>query len=172
MGEMQNQNTANLVNEEKSSRQIQLVGFRIENEDFGIDISKVQEINRMVEITKIPQSAEFVEGVINLRGKIIPVIDLKRRFGFTKSTTRTKENRIVVIEASGNTVGFIVDEVNEVLRIKEDSIEPTPELVNSNVDIRYIQGVAQVEENLLIVLNTDLIFSKEEQISLSEVVSS
>lgn len=169
---MQNQNTANLVNEEKSSRQIQLVGFRIENEDFGIDISKVQEINRMVEITKIPQSAEFVEGVINLRGKIIPVIDLKRRFGFTKSTTRTKENRIVVIEASGNTVGFIVDEVNEVLRIKEDSIEPTPELVNSNVDIRYIQGVAQVEENLLIVLNTDLIFSKEEQISLSEVVSS
>lgn len=147
----------------------QLVCFKLGNEDFGVDISKVQEINRMVDITHIPQSPPFVEGVINLRGQIIPVVDLRLRFGLETAKERNKENRIVVIETVSAIVGFIVDEVTEVLRIKSSSIESTPEMVTTGVEIRYIEGVAMLEDSLLIVLNTDLIFSKEEHESMASM---
>jgi len=147
----------------------QLVCFKLGAEDFGVDISKVQEINRMVEITKIPQSPSFVEGVINLRGRIIPVVDLRRRFGFELLGERTKENRIIVIETTSSTIGFIVDAVTEVLRIKSSSIEPTPEMVSSGVDVRYIEGVAMLTEQLLIVLDTDKVFCAEETRSIAAI---
>jgi len=148
----------------------QLVCFRLGDEIFGIDIYKVQEINRMVAITKIPQSPHFVEGVINLRGKIIPVIDLKKRFGMEAGAQRTKENRIIVIQTGGVTVGFIVDEVTEVLRIPATKIEETPEMVTAGVEQKYIEGVALLDsEHLLIVLDMDKIFSREETASITSL---
>ncbi len=164
---MKSSSSSHTDNSNQGTALRQLVCFNLGSEDFGVDISKVQEINRMVEITNIPQSPEFVEGVINLRGKIIPVVDLRKRFGFEIMTERTKENRIIVIETPNATVGFIVDAVTEVLRIKSGSIEPTPEMVTSGVDIRYIEGVAMLDDQLLIVLDTDKIFSLEEKESIA-----
>lgn len=154
---------ANSTVTEKTADTIrQLVCFRLGEEDYGLDIQKVHEINRMVTITKIPQAPKFVEGVINLRGKIIPVIDLRQRFGFAKLEKRDKENRIIVIEAHNSTVGMVVDAVTEVLRLPESKIENTPDLATSSVDIKYIDGVAMLDGRLLIVLNSDLIFSDDE----------
>jgi len=141
----------------------QLVVFQLGGEGYCVDISKVREINRVVEITHIPQSPPFVEGVINLRGQIIPIIDLRRRFDLTDNIAKeSNETRIMVVDTNGTLVGFIVDAVKEVLRISADQIEPTPDLVTSDIDRKYIEGVATVEDRLLIILNSDLIFATEE----------
>jgi len=154
------------VSQEKTQRTEirQLVCFRLGDENFGLDIYKVHDINRRVDITKIPKSPKFVEGVINLRGNIVPVIDLRKRFEMPKLESHTKENRIVVIENSGQVVGLAVDAVTEVLRIPVDAIEPTPDMVKSEVDSRYIEGITKLSDSrLLIVLDTDKIFSDEEK---------
>lgn len=164
---------------DKEAGLVQLVCFKLSQEDFGVDIHRIQEINRRVTVTKIPQSATFVEGVIDLRGKIVPVIDLRRRFGFPIVTEQTKESRIVVVETSKMTVGMIVDEVTEVLRLSMDSIKPTPALAQSDVDHQYIQGVTNFPvskedatgkaERLLIVLDMDQVFSNEEAKTLRQI---
>ncbi len=141
----------------------QLVVFQLGGEGYCVDINKVREINRVVEITKIPQSPPFVEGVINLRGQIIPIIDLRRRFDLIDNLNKeSNETRIMVIDTNGTMIGFIVDAVKEVLRIANDKIEPTPDLVTSDIDRKYIEGVATVNDRLLIILNSDLIFATEE----------
>ncbi len=141
----------------------QLVAFQLGTEGYCVDISRVREINRLVNITHIPESPPFVEGVINLRGQIIPIIDLRRRFGLVEDSKKNaQETRIMVVETNGTLVGFIVDAVREVLRIPADQIEPTPELVTSGIDRKYIEGVASVNERLLIILNSDLIFATKE----------
>lgn len=101
----------------------QLVSFVVENEEFGVDILKVQEIIRTVDITRVPKSPGFVEGVINLRGKIVPVIDLRKRFGIEKKPY-DNETRIVVVELPDKVVGFLVDRVKEVIRVEKSVIEP------------------------------------------------
>lgn len=153
---------ASETTEQAASELKQLVVFRVGEEGFCIEINKVREINRLVEITKIPESPPFVEGIINLRGELVPVIDLRRRFGFKSAGETNNENRIMVIETEGKLVGYIVDEVREVLRIRASQIEPTPALVTSGVDDRYIKGVASINDRLLIILDSDLLFSKEE----------
>jgi len=109
---------------------IQLVSFKLGEEEFGIDILKVQEINRMVEITKVPQAPHFCEGVINLRGKVIPVIDLRLKFTM-EAKERDKDSRIVVCDVNGVVIGMIVDAVEEVLRIPSSTVEPAPDIVTS-----------------------------------------
>lgn len=130
---------------------IQLVSFHLGQEEFGIDILRVQEINRMVEITKVPQAPHYCEGVINLRGKVIPIIDLRKKFEMDIEEW-TKNTRIVVCDVDGNVIGMIVDAVEEVLRIPSSTIEPAPEIVTS-INSDYIKGVAKLEERLLIFLD-------------------
>ena len=130
---------------------IQLVTFHLGREEFGVDILKVQEINRMVEITKVPQAPHYCEGVINLRGKVIPVIDLRKKFEMDVEEW-TKNTRIIVCDVEGNVIGMIVDDVEEVLRIPSSTIEPAPEIVTS-INSDYIKGVAKLEERLLIFLD-------------------
>ncbi len=130
---------------------IQLVSFRLGQEEFGLDILKVQEINRMVEITKVPQAPHYCEGVINLRGKVIPVIDLRKKFEMDVEEW-TKNTRIIVCDVDGTVIGMIVDAVEEVLRIPSSTIEPAPEIVTS-VNSDYIKGVAKLEGRLLIFLD-------------------
>jgi purine-binding chemotaxis protein CheW len=146
---------------------MQLVTFSIGEEEFGVDILKVQEIIRMMEITKVPRAPEFVEGVINLRGKVIPIIDLRRRFGLS-ARGHDKHTRIIVIEINNMIVGFVVDSVSEVLRIPSSTVEPPPPVV-SGMESEYISGVGKLEDRLLILLDLDRLLSREETVSLTSV---
>lgn len=139
---------------------LQLVTFSIGEEEFGVDILKVQEIIRTMEITRVPRAPEFVEGVINLRGKVIPIIDLRRRFGLM-SRDHDKHTRIIVIEINQMIVGFVVDSVSEVLRIPANTVEPPPPVV-AGLESEYINGVGKLEDRLLILLDLDRLLSGEE----------
>lgn len=145
---------------------IQLVTFSIGEEEFGVDILKVQEIIRIMEITKVPRAQDFVEGVINLRGKVIPIIDLRRRFGL-HTKDHDKHTRIIVIEINNMIVGFVVDSVSEVLRIPAGTVEPPPPVV-AGVDSEYISGVGKLQDRLLILLDLDKLLSSEDLEALTQ----
>jgi purine-binding chemotaxis protein CheW len=129
-------------------------------EEVAVPILSVQEINRMMQITRVPQSPPFIEGVINLRGKIIPVMDLRRRFGL-EQTGNSNDERIIVVEVGSRVIGFTVDQVNEVLRISADIVEPPPAMVRG-VDSDYVQGVGKLQDRLLILLDLERLFSSTE----------
>jgi len=139
---------------------LQLVSFNIGSEEFGVDILKVQEINRMVEITKVPQAPHYVEGVINLRGKVIPIVDLRKRFNL-ELKEYDKNTRIVVVDINGNILGMVVDSVSEVLRLPANTIEPPPEIV-TGINSEYIKGVAKLEDRLLIFLDLSKVIDLSE----------
>ena len=138
---------------------LQLVSFHIDGEEFGLDILRVQEIIRIQELTRVPNSPDFVDGVINLRGKVIPVIALRKRFGL-EELAHDKQTRIVVIEVEGTVLGFIVDSVSEVLRIPADTVEPPPRL--GKVEREYVSGVGKLDNRLLILLDVDRLMSDAE----------
>ncbi|WP_340820732.1 chemotaxis protein CheW [Methanolobus sp. WCC4] len=144
-----------------SDELLQMVVFQLGDEEFGVEIMKVQEIIRMPEITQIPQSPDFVEGVINLRGRIIVVINLDKRFNLSSKEV-DEHSRIIVVEIGDNVVGMIVDSVNEVLRIPASSVDPAPELVMSSVSKEYITGVGKMDNRLLIFLDLARILDKKE----------
>jgi purine-binding chemotaxis protein CheW len=139
---------------------IQLVGFTIGKEYYGISIKSIKEINRMTEITKVPRAPQFIEGVINLRGNVIPVINLRTKVGMPKKEY-DKETRIIIVELSGKTIGFIVDGVREVLRIPDNLLDPPPALaVGSKAD--YITSVAKLEDDLVILIDPEKLLTNEE----------
>ncbi|MCK9209691.1 MAG: chemotaxis protein CheW [Ignavibacteriaceae bacterium] len=157
------------VHKKETTELLQLVSFFIGSEEFGVDILYVQEINRMSQVTKVPNAPDFVNGVINLRGRVIPVIDLRLKFGMPKKE-HDKNTRIIVMEVSGKTVGFIVDSVNEVLRISKDVTEPPPELA-MGINSEYIKAVGKLEDRLLILIDLEKILSKEEGVQLNSVMA-
>ncbi|TVQ61185.1 MAG: chemotaxis protein CheW [Phycisphaerales bacterium] len=160
MSELQDHISNSLTNSgEVGDDQLQLVTFEVAGEEFAVDILAVQEINRMMELTRVPQSPPEVEGVINLRGKIIPVLDLRNRFGF-KVQESTAQSRIVVVEVGGRVLGFIVDRVHEVLRIPQSIVEAAPAMVSS-IDSDFIAGVGKLDDRLLILLDLGRLFSTE-----------
>ncbi len=146
---------------------LQLVSFKLGDEEFGVDILKVQEINNIVDVTRIPNAPEFVEGVINLRGKVIPIIDLRCKFGLPPKD-RDKDTRIIVVELSGKIVGFIVDAVSEVLRIPKSVTEPPPPIV-SGIDAEYITAVGKLEDRMLILLDLDKVLTGVEKKEIKQV---
>ncbi len=143
---------------------LQLVSFKLGDEEFGVDIMQVQEIIRMQNITSVPNAPDFVEGVINLRGRVIPIIDLRKRFGLEQKD-HDKSTRIIVVKVDEITVGLVVDEVSEVLRIPKETVEPPPPIV-AGVESEYISGVGKLEDRLLILLDLSKTLSKEEKASL------
>jgi len=149
------------------TEQLQLVSFSVGEELFAVDILSVQEINRMLELTKVPQSPEGIEGIINLRGRIIPVLDLRIHFHLTASEL-DEQSRIIVVEVLGNTIGFIVDSVHEVLRIDRSIVEPTPQMTTS-IDASYVAGVAKLDGELLILLDLDQLLSVESLNKISNI---
>ena len=159
--------TKNKNTDGQTGELLQLVGFQLGNEEYGIDILKVQEINRVAEITKIPQSPDFVEGVINLRGNIIPIIDLRKRFHMPERE-HDKQTRIVVGEIEGRTVGLIVDAVSEVIRLSPSTIEPAPKIVSEN-QVDYIKGVGKLDDRLLMLLDIDKILTGSDKEKLLEM---
>jgi len=145
----------------------QLVVFDLANEAYGVDINAVDGIIRMQVITKVPMTLDFVEGVINLRGEVIPVVDMRKRFGL-QVTEETKDSRIVVVDISGHKVGMVVDAVTEVLRITADSIEP-PSSVITTADSSCLMGIAKVEDRLIILLDLDQVFTETEKYKMHKV---
>jgi purine-binding chemotaxis protein CheW len=141
---------------------LQLVSFTIGKEEFGFDIQSIQEINRMVEITRVPNSPEFVSGVINLRGQVIPIVDLRKRFKFPQKEY-DNNTRIIIVELSGIVVGFVVDAVREVIRIPKSITEPPPSIV-AGIGSEYIIAVAKMENRLIILLDLErILLDKEKQ---------
>lgn len=142
---------------------LQLVGFNLSGEEYGIDILKVQEIIRMLSITKVPNAPAFVEGVINLRGKVLPVISLRNKFGLEEKA-HDKRTRIMVVNIANRILGVVVDSVSEVLRLPVDTVQPAPEVVSGKgKDSDYIKGIGKLDERMLILLDLERIFDKDAQ---------
>jgi purine-binding chemotaxis protein CheW len=160
---MKNTEKSNVI----ANELLQLVSFKIGNEEFGVDILNVQEINKMTLVTKVPNSPAFVEGVINLRGKVIPIIDLRTRLGLSKKE-HDKETRIIVVEIEKHTIGFIVDAVSEVLRIPSTIIEAPPELV-SGINSEFIKSVGKLEDRLLILIDLNKMLKVNEKKEMNKV---
>jgi purine-binding chemotaxis protein CheW len=145
---------------EQQNSIIQIVVFRLANELYGADISAVREVGPLQRVTRVPRTPHYVEGVTNLRGRVIPVIDLRKRLGLPTATA-TKATRIAVAEIDGGQVGMIVDAVVEVLRIPMNSIEP-PSAMLSKIDSDYMLGVAKVGDRLIIMLDLTRVLAREE----------
>jgi purine-binding chemotaxis protein CheW len=142
----------------------QLVVFDLANEHYGVNISAVESIIKMQAITAVPRAPSFVEGVTNLRGSVVPVIDLRQRFGLPAGE-ETKETRIVVVEMGGTTVGMVVDGVSEVLSVTEEDIEP-PSPIVMTIDSAFITGIAKVDDRLIILLDLGKVLSTGEHADL------
>jgi purine-binding chemotaxis protein CheW len=138
----------------------QLVTFKLNGQKYAVDILKVQEINNMKEITSIPNAPAYLEGAINLRGKVIPVISLRKKFRF-EGNTNSELHKIIIIDIRGVIMGIVVDAVSDVLRVTRDVVEPPP-AVSSNVKSDFIAGIAKLPEGLVILLDLDRIFDAEE----------
>jgi purine-binding chemotaxis protein CheW len=154
-------------------KELQVVGFRIGRETFGVPISLVREIVRVPEITSVPNAPDYIEGVINLRGRIIPVVDLRKRFR-EKVVERDKKSRIVVAEVEGRLIGLLVNSASEVLRILPSEIE-APQDVFQEGELNYITGVGKLRGRLVILLDLNKILQRGELRSLedaAELVSS
>lgn len=145
------------------SHLLQLVTFRLGGEEYAVDILKVQEINRMVDITAVPNAPSYVEGVINLRGKVIPVINLRKKFSLDAKELDS-HSRIMVVDI-GTTIGLIVDSVSEVLRLPSDTVEPPPPMTGS-IGSEYIRGIGKLEDRLLILLDIERLIGKAEEAQL------
>ena len=139
----------------------QLVVFQLGAELYGVEISRVHEIIRLQSITRVPRAPGFVEGVINLRGKVIPVVDLRRHFGLP-AADHTRASRIVVVEIGEQVVGIIVDSVSEVLRVNTSTVEP-PSPVVAGLESDYLHGIARLPERLVILLDLDRVLARDER---------
>jgi len=144
----------------------QYVSFALGKEVFALDVMKIKGVERLSEITAIPKYPDFIEGVINLRNEIIPIVDLRKRFGMAPAEP-TKETRIVLVELDSFSVGLIVDRVFEVFQLLDNEIGHMPQISRSTVANQFIKGVAEVRDKLIILLDLNSIFSEEEAQTLS-----
>lgn len=132
---------------------LQMVSFRLSGEDYAVDVMSVQEINRLSDVTRVPRAPHFVDGVINLRGKILPVINLRKLLGFPPMTEVTEEMRMIVVNTEGNLAGLTVDEVNQVIRIPVEKVETEQDFGIANKLGDVIRGVAHLEDRLVTLLD-------------------
>jgi len=151
-------------------KDVHTVGFRIGAETFGVPISLVHEIVRVPEITAVPEAPACVEGVMNLRGRIISVVDLRKRFG-EKQLTKSKKNRVLVAEIDGKLVGLIVDAASEVLKIPPSQIEPPPDVFEEG-DVNYVTGIAKLENRLIIMVELGKLLRGGELKRITEIADS
>jgi purine-binding chemotaxis protein CheW len=154
---------------ELKEERIQLVSFKIGNEEHGIDVLKVREIIRMSNITRVPNTPHYIEGVINLRGKVIPIISLRMKFSLPE-TENDNRTRIIVMDMDNELMGFVVDSVAEVIRIAVSEIQPPPPIVTGGIDQECLSGVIHHAERLLVLLNLEKMFSHEERKSFPDMI--
>lgn len=149
------------------AKDLHIVGFRVGREMFGVEIQMVHEIVRLMEITSVPDAPDYIEGVINLRGKIIPVIDLRKRFG-EKEIASSKKNRILVAEVGGRMVGLVVDAASEVLKIPPTNVDPPPNVFEDG-ELNYVTGVGKLDGRLVILVDLTKIMQRGELRRLGEL---
>ncbi len=164
MGEMVSTDSSEAIKTAGSDELLQLVTFNLGSEEYAVAILKVQEINRMKEITRVPNSPPYVEGVINLRGKVIPVVNIRRKFGLAEREN-DEHTRIMIMDVQGITMGLVVDSVSEVLRIPSSTVEPTPPMA-SNIRAEFIKGIAKLDERLIILLDMDMLLGRAEDTAM------
>lgn len=153
-----------MADDTKMAEEIQLVVFSLGREEFAVGVTQVREIMRMEEITRMPKSPQFVEGIINLRGQIIAVVELAKRLNLEVGE-RSGDTRIIVVETEDIKVGMIVDSVSEVLRVSTDSVEPSPTLT-TDISAAYLQGVVKQDNRLIILLDLTKVLSLQEMAGL------
>lgn len=144
-----------------------VIVFRLKNEEYAISVEQVGGIEKLESITRVPQTAPFVKGVINLRGVVTPIIDLRVRFGL-EETDHTDLTRIIIVFYNGIEVGLIVDAANDVIDIPHDMIEPTPEVIGA-VHVDYINGIAKLDKRLLILLDLEKVLATNDKIEFASV---
>jgi len=165
-------NSAQLVADEQDedellSDETQLVTFKVDREEYGVHIMQVQEIIRLGDITRVPRAPAFVEGIMDLRGKVLPVVDLRKRFALG-SKEHGETSRVVVVNIADMTLGLIVDAISEVLRLPNSAIEPPPRII-AGIDSRFLKGIGRLDKRLIILLDLDKIFSTEEVLGLEQM---
>jgi purine-binding chemotaxis protein CheW len=154
-----------------SEESLQLVSFELSGEEFGVDIMQVSEIIPISKITRIPQAPECVKGLINLRGKIVVVIDLNRRLGFSPRESDSL-SKIIIVKVKDTTIGMLVNSVNGILKLPLSSIESTPDMIKSKINSEYLTGVGKAGDRLLILLNLARVLGEEEVDELNQLSSS
>jgi purine-binding chemotaxis protein CheW len=147
--------------------QDQIISFRVGDEEYGLEILSVKEVIRIREITRLPKAPDFVRGVINLRGDIIPIIDLRAKFSLSVRQY-TSMTRVIVVEVDDKLMGMVVDSVSQVIRIGDDQVVPPPTLVGG-VSAEYIRGVGKIGERLVVLLNIGKLLTSEEKIELEKI---
>lgn len=155
-GEVTAEAGMDIKQDNKAIAEEQLVTFKLENEEFGIKITEVQEINRMTDITHMPKAPLYIDGLVNLRGNIIPVLNLRRRFGLTEKQ-RDDATRIIIVDVGNNKTGVMVDAVSEVLRFESSLVEDTPQIVSEHLDAKYISGVGKLNDGKRMIMIIDLV---------------
>ena len=155
-----------LKDNEARGELIQLVSFHLDQEEYGVEVLKVREIIRMITITHMPNTPSYVEGIINLRGKVIPIISMRRKFGLM-NVDKNSQTRIIVMDIGGELTGFVVDSVSEVIRISGGEIQPSPSAASGGADQEFITGVINHNERLLVLLDLDRMFTSEDMGMLS-----
>jgi purine-binding chemotaxis protein CheW len=145
----------------------QLISFLVGEEVYGLEILRVKEVIRLREITRLPRAPTFVKGIINLRGDIIPIIDLRDKFGL-EHQQYTAMTRVIVVDVGGRLVGMVVDAASQVVRVPADQIDPPPPIAGG-LSVEFIKGVGKLEERLIILLNIDRILSIEEKVELERL---
>lgn len=148
---------------------MQLVSFKLGNELYGIEITKIREIILVGEITQVPETPHYIKGLINLRSSVIPVIDLRARFSLPEADLG-EESRIMVLNVGNRTIGIVVDSVNEVLRVAQDQVSPAPPTVAS-LGNQYMTGLVRLDQQLLILLDVDQLFGEEETAAINDAAA-
>jgi len=156
--------------DEQELSEVQLVTFMLGAEEFGVPISQIQEIDRLGKVTKVPNAAQFIEGITNLRGEVIPVLDTRKRFEL-EAKTADDRTRIIIVDMGGIKTGLVVDSVREVLNLARKDIAPPPEAIGSAIDQQFISGIGKVDagKRMIVLLDVEKILSRQEQVHLSEV---
>lgn len=147
---------------------LQQVVFKLDKEEYGLDIMKVNGIEKYQEVVKIPNSPDYIEGMINLRGEVLPIFSLRKKFNLTDKAT-DDDTKIIVAYTNNLKVGFVVDAVQEIMQIEESDVEPAPPIV-TGIDRKYIKSIAKMEHRMVTLIDIDLIVTDEEKLSLGQAV--
>jgi len=152
--------------------EVQMVTFMLGAEEFGIPISQIQEIDRLGKVTKVPKAARFIDGITNLRGEVIPVLDTRKRFDL-EAKPPDDCTRIIIVDLGGVKTGLVVDSVRQVLNLAKKDIAPPPEAIASGIDQQFISGIGTVDggKRMIVLLDMERIISRQEQVHLAEIAA-
>lgn len=160
----------NIKDKKAEIQTIQYVVFDMANEEYGIEITDLKEITELPDITSIPNAPDFIKGITDLRGEIVTVIDLKKRFNLHETTaSESSKERVLIIKIKESTFGILVDDVKEILKVPADSIKKTPDLVSSKIHADYLKGVSTFNDRLILLLNVDKILDEEDLQKISKI---